>query len=119
LWPGASFKKTQDLTVVPNRFDWAAIHCLLAESLLLGSLWLLVNIAVPAIVVAFEVCRCGFAAQIAVDALVIYEKFSLKVVAVFVCCVCHIDLVDWGCKLVALQPDCNRFLSPITFFSKF
>lgn len=82
------------LTVVANGFHWAAVHRFLGERLLFGSLRLFVDIAVTAIVIALEICRSGLAAQIAVDALVIHEKFSLNVVAVFVCCVCHIDLMN-------------------------
>lgn len=84
----------QGLSVVSDGLDRAAVHCFLAESLLLGSLGLLVNIAVAAVVIAFEICRRGLAAQIAVYALIIHEKFSLNVVAVFVCYVCHIDLMN-------------------------
>ncbi len=77
------------LAVVADRLDRAAVESLLAEGLLLGSLRLFVDVAVSAIVVTFEVCRCGFAAQIAVDALIIHVKFTPYVVAVFVCYVCH------------------------------
>ena len=82
------------LTVVSDSLDRAAIHRFLGERLLFGSLRLFVDIAVTAIVIALEIRRSGFAAQIAVDALVIHEKFSLNVVAVFVCYVCHIDLMN-------------------------
>jgi hypothetical protein len=89
--PGAGFLKGL-LRVVSDRLDRAAIHRLFAKSLLLGSLRLFINIAVAAIVVALEIRRSGLAAQIAVDALVIHEKLTLYVVAVFVCYVCHIGL---------------------------
>ena len=82
------------LTVVSDGLNRAAIHRFLGESLLLGSLRLFEDIAVTAIVIALEIRRSGFATQIAVDALVIHEKFSLNVVAVFVCYVCHIDLMN-------------------------
>jgi hypothetical protein len=49
---------------------------------------------VSAIVIALEIRRSGLAAQVAINALVIHEKFSLNVVAVFVCYVCHIDLMN-------------------------
>jgi hypothetical protein len=55
---------------------------------------LFVQVAVPAIVVAFEICWSCLAAQVAVNALVVHEKLSIHVVAVFVCCVCHIDLIS-------------------------
>jgi hypothetical protein len=61
----------------------------LAERLLLGSFRLLEDEAVPAIIVALEVRGGGFAAQVAIDALIIDVEFSCDVVAVFVRCVCH------------------------------
>jgi hypothetical protein len=73
---------------------------------------------VTAIVIALEVCRSGLAAQITVNALVIHENFSLNVVAVFVCCVCHSILMIRGGKLVSVPPDCNRFLSADKKISK-
>ena len=81
-------------TLVPDRLDRAVLHRLVALGQLLGGLRLLVDIAVTTIVIALEIRRSGFAAQIAVDALVIHEKFSLNVVAVFVCYVCHINLMN-------------------------
>ena len=50
---------------------------------------MLVNIRVTAVIVAFEIGRRGFAAQIAVDALLINVEFSRNVLRIFVCGVRH------------------------------
>ena len=55
----------------------------------LGSFGLLEDEAVSAVIVALEVRGGGFAAQVAIDALVIDIEFARDIVAVFVCCVCH------------------------------
>jgi hypothetical protein len=44
----------------------------------------------PAVVVALEVCGRSFAAEIAIDALIIDVEFPVDVLRVFVCCVGHI-----------------------------
>ena len=62
--------------VIADRFDWTAFHRFLAERFFLRSLRLFINVGVAAIVVAFEIGRRGFAAQIAVDALIVDVKFS-------------------------------------------
>ena len=81
--------KNQKLGIVADRLDRAAVHRLLAQRLLLGSFGLLEDEAVSAVVVALEVRGGGFAAQVAIDALVIDIEFARDIVAVFVCCVCH------------------------------
>ena len=57
--------------VVPDRLNGAAFHRLFAESFLLGRLGLLENIGVAPVLVAGEIGGCRFAAQVAVDALVV------------------------------------------------
>ena len=98
------------LAVVADRLHRATLEGFLAERLLLGSLGLLVDIAVPAVVVALEVCGGRLAAEVAIDALVIDEELPCHIVAVFVCCVSHIGLSVGLGKFVADPCDCNRFL---------
>jgi len=60
-----------------------------AERFLLRGLWLLVNVGMTPVVVAFETAGCRFAAQIAVDALIIYIECPRYVFGVFVCDIGH------------------------------
>jgi hypothetical protein len=46
---------------------------------------------VSSVVVAFKIGRSRLAAEIAIDALVVDVKFAIRVLAVFVCWVCHLD----------------------------
>ena len=55
----------------------------------LRGLWLLINVAITPVVVAFETGGGRFAAQIAVDALIIDVECSRCVFSVFVCDVRH------------------------------
>jgi hypothetical protein len=73
-----------------DRFDRAAFHRFFAKRIFLGSLGLLVNKGVPAIVVALVIGRGGFAAEIAIDALVIDIELTVYVFRIFVCSVGHI-----------------------------
>ena len=74
-FPAAIFQKLRgkrreyDCAVIANRFDRATFHCFFAERFLLRGLWLLVDVGMTPVVVAFETGRCRFATQIAVDAL--------------------------------------------------
>ena len=95
------------LGVVADRLDGAALHGLLAESLLLGGLGLLVDIGVTAILVALEVGGCGFAAKIAIDALVVAVVGSCDILGILVGYVGHSD----G-KVKSPHPDCNGFFGP-------
>src|SRR5437588_10537300 len=76
-------------SVIADGFDWTSFHRFLAERLFLGSLRLFINVGVAAVVVAFEIGRGGFAAQIAVDALIVDIEFSRYVLGVFVRSVGH------------------------------
>jgi len=62
--------------VVADGFDRAAFHGFLALRLFLGRFGLLVNVGMSAILVPFEISRCSFAAEIAIDALVIDIYFA-------------------------------------------
>jgi hypothetical protein len=77
------------LAVASDRFDWAAFHCLLAERLLFRGLRLLINVGVTAVVVAGEIGRSSFTAEIAVDALIIYVETSSDVLGILVCYFSH------------------------------
>jgi hypothetical protein len=75
--------------IIPNRFDRTAFHRFFAESFFLWRLWLLVDIRMATVIIPLEVCGRSFAAQIAVDALIIDVEFALYVLGVFVCGVSH------------------------------
>jgi len=82
-------RREYDCAVVANRFDRATFHRFFAERFLLRGLWLLVNVGMTPVVVAFETGRCRFATQIAVDALIVDVEFSCYVFGVFVCDLSH------------------------------
>jgi hypothetical protein len=75
--------------IIPDRFDGTAFHRLFAQSLFLWRLWLFIDIGMAAVIIPLEVCGRGFAAQIAVDALIIDEKFARYILGVFVCGISH------------------------------
>ena len=70
--------------VVADRFDRAAFHCLFAKSFFFRRFRLFIDIRVAAVVVPLEIGRRGFAAQIAIDALIIDIEFAWYVFGVFV-----------------------------------
>src|SRR5437016_6000847 len=82
-------RREYDCAVVANRFDRATFHRFFAERFLLRGLWLLVNVGMTPVVVAFETGRCRFATQIAIDALIIDVECPRYVFGVFVCDVGH------------------------------
>src|SRR5437016_14578513 len=55
--------------VATDRFDRATFHRLFTKTFFLGRFRLLVNVGVTAVVIALEIRRRSFPAQIAVDAL--------------------------------------------------
>jgi hypothetical protein len=77
------------LAVVADGFDGAAFHGFFAQLFFVGRSGLFVNERVTAIVIALEVGRGGFAAQVAINALVVNEVFAGGVFGIFVCCVSH------------------------------
>jgi len=80
----------QDLAaVVADGFHRAAFHGFLAKLFLIRRFGLLVDVRVAAIIVAAKVARSGFAAEIAVDTLIIDIEFARKVFGIAVCDVCH------------------------------
>jgi hypothetical protein len=94
-FPVAIFQKLRakrreyDCAVIANRFDRATLHRFFAERFLVRGRWLLVNVGMTPVVVAFETGGCRFAAQIAVDALIIDIEWPRYVLGVFVCDVGH------------------------------
>jgi len=82
-------RREYDCAVIANRFDRATLHRFFAERFLVKGLWLLVNVGMTPVVVAFETGGCRFAAQIAVDALIIDIEWPRYVLGVFVCDVGH------------------------------
>jgi hypothetical protein len=48
----------------------------------------------PTVIVAFEIRRSGFAAKVAVDALIINVVSAGDVLGVFVCCVSHVKCLE-------------------------
>jgi hypothetical protein len=75
--------------VVADGLDGTAFLGFFAARFLFGRAGLLVNDGVPAVVVALEIFRRGFAAQVAVNALVINVVFASGVFGIFVCGVSH------------------------------
>jgi hypothetical protein len=57
-------------SVVPDRFDRAAFHRLFAKAFFFRRLRLFIDVGMAAVVVPFEIGGGGFAAQIAIDALI-------------------------------------------------
>jgi hypothetical protein len=87
------------VSVIADRFDWAAFHRFFAETFFVGCLRLLVYVGVPAVIVPFEIGWSRFTAQIAVDALIIDVEFARYVLGVFVRCVGHVSLkVKWNVR---------------------
>jgi hypothetical protein len=75
--------------VIANGLDWAAFLGFLAASFFLRRPWLLGNVRITAIFVAFKIIRRSLATQIAVNALVIYVVLARNVFRIFVCSVSH------------------------------
>src|SRR5947209_14446637 len=70
--------------VVSDGFNRATFHRLFAEAFFFRRLRLFVDVRMTAVVVAFEIRRRSFAAQIAVDALLIDVEFTGCVFGIFV-----------------------------------
>jgi hypothetical protein len=75
--------------VVANGLDGAAFHRFLAELLFVLGSRLLVNVGIAAVVVAAEIARGRFAAQIAVDALIVDVVLAGQVFRIAICDVSH------------------------------
>src|SRR4051812_21478313 len=75
--------------VIPDRLDGAAFLGLSAPGFLFLIFRLLINERIAAVIVAFEIIRSRFAAEIAINALIVHVIFSSGVFGVFICRVCH------------------------------
>jgi hypothetical protein len=71
-------------SVVADRFDRTAFHCFFAKSFFFRRLRLFIDVGMAAVIVPLEIGRRGFAAQIAIDALIIDIEFAWDVLGVFV-----------------------------------
>jgi hypothetical protein len=75
--------------IVANGFNWAAFLGFFATGFFFRSGRLLVDKGIAAIVIAFEIVRGGFAAQIAVNALIVHVVFAGNIFRIFVRNVSH------------------------------
>ncbi len=80
---------TPILGVVANCLDRAAFHGFLAKRLFLWSLRLLVDVGVPPVVIAGEICRCSLATQIAIDTLIVAVICTCNILWILVGYVSH------------------------------
>src|SRR6059036_3749199 len=67
----SAFATEENLAVVADGFDRATFHRFFAARFFLRILCLFVNVGMSTVIVALEICRRGFTAQIAVDTLVV------------------------------------------------
>jgi hypothetical protein len=81
-------------TIVANGLDGTAFLSFLALGLFLGRCGLLGDVSVTAILVASEIVGGRFAAQVAINALVVHEKFARHVFRIFICDVSHKMIVS-------------------------
>ena len=81
--------KARLAAVAADGLDRATFLRFLAKRFFLGTLRLLIDKGMAAVVVALEIRGRGFAAQIAIDALVIDVKFTVYVFRIFVCGISH------------------------------
>jgi hypothetical protein len=81
--------------VVADGFHWAGFLGFLAAGFFVRGGRLLVNEGVTPVVIALEIVRRRFPAQVAINALVVHVVFAGNVFSVFICSVSHkILLVD-------------------------
>jgi hypothetical protein len=71
-------------SVVAYRFDGTTFHCFFAKSFFFRRLRLFINVRMTAVIVPFEIGRRSFAAQIAIDALIIDVELARYVFGIFV-----------------------------------
>jgi hypothetical protein len=85
--PFDRFRKSS--AVVTDGFDGAAFLGFLAARLFVRAGRLFIDERVAAVVIPLEIVRGRFAAQVAVNALVVHVVFARHVHGIFVCSVCH------------------------------
>jgi hypothetical protein len=86
--------KQELAAVVADGFHGTAFHRFLAKLFLFGRGGLLVNVGVAAIIIAAKIARGGFAAEIAVDTLVIDIELACEVFGIAVSDVSHNNLSE-------------------------
>jgi hypothetical protein len=84
-----SCRELKLFAVVSDGFYGAAFLCLYAKGFFLGSLGLLIDETVAAIVVAREIRWRRLTTKIAVDTLIVHEVSANDILRIFVCDVCH------------------------------
>ncbi len=77
------------LPVVADCLNRAAFLGFLAARFFFGGFRLLEDIAEATVFIALEIVRRGFAAQIAINALVVYVIFSRNIFRIFICNISH------------------------------
>ena len=82
------------LPIATDRFHRAPGQRFFTKIAFFVGFWLLVEIGMPTVIVAFEIRRSGFAAKVAVDALIINVVSAGDVLGVFVCCVSHVKCLE-------------------------
>jgi hypothetical protein len=75
--------------IAADSFNRTPLHGLFTKRFLVGALRLLVDIGVTAIIITREICGRGFAAKIAIDALIIHVKLPSHVLRILICNVSH------------------------------
>jgi hypothetical protein len=70
--------------VVANGLDRTAFHRFFAKSFFVWCLRLFIDVGMAAVIVPLEIGRRGFAAQIAIDTLIIDIEFARYIFGVFV-----------------------------------
>jgi hypothetical protein len=101
-------KTNQLRPVVADGFNRATFLGFLAACLFIGRGRLFIDKGISAVLIAFEIIGRGFAAQVAVNALVVHVVFSRHVFGVFVCYISHkkINLnLDYGIYGADGKPD--------------
>ena len=91
-----NFQKFRLSAVVANGFDRAAFLGFLATRFLVRIFRLLIDEGVTAVIVPFEIIRRGLAAQVAIDALIIYVIFAGDILRIFVRDVCHKAILSFA-----------------------
>ena len=98
--------------VVTDGLHRAPFHRFLAEPFLVRSLRLLVDERVTTVIVSFEIGWRSFAAQIAIDALIIDIKLPRDIFSVFVSGIGHIFSVNRGTECYEETVLAQRILLP-------
>ena len=97
----ADFNFTKLLAVIADRLNRATFFGFFAASFFLGIFGLFMNERIAAVVVAFEIIRSRFAAEIAVNALIIDVVFAGGIFRISVRNVSH--KVSYSCRVNMLS----------------